>query len=330
MARLLVTGGCGFIGSNFLHYWYREHPKDTLVNLDLLTYAGNPANVADLAGSARYRFHQGDVADPAAVDAAMRGADVVVHFAAESHVDRSIREPSPFIRTNVVGTQVLLEAARRHDVGRFHHVSTDEVFGELPLRSRRRFDERGPLRPRSPYAASKAAAEHLVRAWGATYGLPYTITNGSNNYGPYQHPEKVIPRFITNLLEGRRLPVYGTGRNVRDWLHVEDYCRAVDLVLARGKAGETYCVGGDHELDNRSLALTIAAAFGRGREVVEFVPDRPGHDLRYALNSRKIRTRLGWRPRLPFSEGLKATLQWYRDHEAWWRPLKTRAEEIYA
>lgn len=329
MTRLLVTGGCGFIGSNFLHEWRAGHPDDELVNLDLLTYAGNRENVRDLESSRHYRWVQGDIADADAADRAMDAADVVVHFAAESHVDRSVQDARAFLRSNIEGTWVLLEAARKHDVKRFHHVSTDEVYGQLPLDANAKFRPDSAYRPRSPYAASKAASDHLVRAWGATYGLPYSITNGSNNYGPYQFPEKVIPRFITNLLEGQKLPVYGTGKNVRDWLHVTDYCRAIDLVLERGRPGETYLVGADEELDNLSLARAIAREFDQGDEAIEFVRDRPGHDLRYALDSTKIRTELGWRPRWNFSQGLKATVQWYRDHEAWWRPLKRRSEAIY-
>lgn len=328
--KLLVTGGCGFIGSTFVRRWLAGHPDDDVRNLDALTYAAAPGTVAELRRHRHHKLVQGDIADPKKAAAAAKGVDAVVHFAAQSHVDRSIRDPNPFVRTNVLGTQVLLEAARRADVPRFHHVSTDEVFGELPLRPRRRrFDEDSPYRPRSPYAASKAASDHLVRAWGATYGLRFTITNGGNNYGPYQSPEKAVPRFITNLIDGKRVPVYGKGKNVRDWLHVEDYCRAIELVLRKGKNGRTYCVSADEQLDNLGLARRIATAFGRGEDAIEFVKDRQGHDLRYALDASRIRRELGWRPRWTISEGLKATIQWYRDHEAWWRPLKRRAEAIY-
>lgn len=321
--RLLVTGGCGFIGSNFLHHWVAEHPADSVVNFDALTYAGNPKNVAALEGKRQYSFVQGDISDSAAVEKAMRDVDSVVHFAAESHVDRSIEDPMVFLRTNVVGTGNLLEAARRRDVDRFHHVSTDEVFGDLALESSAKFNEGSPYHPHSPYAASKAASDHLVRAYGRTYGLRFTITNGSNNFGPYQHPEKVLPRFVTNMILGRKLPVYGTGRNVRDWLHVGDYCRAIDLVLQKGRAGETYCVGGGSELDNLSLARRIARAFGKGDEAIEHVKDRPGHDLRYSIDSRKIRSELAWKPEQSFDESLKKTIAWYRENEAWWRPLLT-------
>ena len=322
--RILVTGGCGFIGSNFIHHWLAEHPKDQVVNFDALTYAGNPKNVASVEKNPHYRFVKGDIRDAKAVEGAMNDTDVVVHFAAESHVDRSIQTPLLFLETNVVGTAVLLEAARKRDVRRFHHVSTDEVFGDLPLGSKKKFNETTPYDPHSPYAASKAGSDHIVRAYGRTYGLPFTITNGSNNFGPYQHPEKVIPKFITNLILGKNLTLYGTGKNVRDWLHVEDYCKAIDLVLQKGRPGETYCVGGGNELDNLTLAATIAAAFGKkAADVVEHVNDRPGHDLRYAIDPTKIRTELGWTPTHSFDQSLQATIGWYKKNTAWWRPLRT-------
>ena len=318
---LLVTGGCGFIGSNFLHQWARMYPEDALVNLDALTYAGNPKNVAALKQKNNYRFAKGDIRDPKAVANAMKGADVVVHFAAESHVDRSIEGPLAFVRTNVEGTLVLLDEARKKDVARFHHVSTDEVFGDLPIDSTERFTEGTRYDPHSPYAASKAASDHLVRAYGRTYGLKFTITNGSNNFGPYQHPEKAIPRFITNLILGTKIPLYGSGKNVRDWLHVYDYCSAIELVLTKGKVGETYCIGGDNQLDNLTLAKKIGAAFGRGEDAIEHVKDRPGHDRRYALDSTKARTELAWRPTRTFDAALHETIAWYRANEAWWKPL---------
>lgn len=319
--RLLVTGGCGFIGSNFLHHWVERQPTDELVNLDALTYAGNPANVADLRKRRHYKFIKGDICNPKQVQRALRNVDAVVNFAAESHVDRSIADAAPFLRTNVQGTATLLDEARRADVNRFHHVSTDEVFGDLPLTGKERFSETSPYRPQSPYAASKAASDHLVRAWGHTYGLPYTITNGSNNFGPYQHPEKAIPRFITNLLRGKDIELYGNGRNVRDWLHVEDYAHAIALVLLRGTPGETYCVGGGTQLDNRTLAKKIAAAFGHRSDVIRYVKDRPGHDRRYAIDARKISQELGWTPSRKFDTALNETIAWYRSHPSWWRPL---------
>ncbi|HEX9816818.1 MAG TPA: dTDP-glucose 4,6-dehydratase [Candidatus Thermoplasmatota archaeon] len=320
---ILVTGGCGFIGSNFLHRWVEEHPADSVVNFDALTYAGNPTNVAALEGKTQYRFVKGDITNAAMVEKAMKDIEVVVHFAAESHVDRSIEGPQVFLHTNVIGTGVLLEAARRRDVKRFHHVSTDEVFGDLPLDSSTKFNEHTAYHPHSPYAASKAGSDHIVRAYGRTYGLKFTVTNGSNNFGPYQHPEKVMPRFITNLILGQKMPVYGTGKNVRDWLHVRDYCAAIDLVLAKGHLGETYCVGGGIEVDTTTLARKIASTFGKGDDVIEFVKDRPGHDLRYAIDSSKIRNELGWKPAHPFEASLKQTVDWYKANEAWWRPLRT-------
>lgn len=321
--RILVTGGCGFIGSNFIHHWLAEHPNDHIVNFDALTYAGNPKNVASVEGNPQYRFVKGDITDPKAVAEAMKDTDVVVHFAAESHVDRSIEGPLVFLETNVIGTGVLLEAARKRDVQRFHHVSTDEVFGDLPLNTSQKFDEHTAYHPHSPYAASKAGSDHIVRAYARTYGLRFTITNGSNNFGPYQHPEKVMPRFITNLILGKPLSLYGTGKNVRDWLHVRDYCAAIDQVLHKGRVGETYCVGGGNELDNVTLAQHIASAFGKGSDVIEYVKDRPGHDLRYAIDSTKIRSELAWKPAHSFQEALQKTIRWYQENESWWRPLRT-------
>jgi dTDP-glucose 4,6-dehydratase len=325
---ILVTGGSGFIGSNFIRYWRRAHPGEPVVNLDALTYAANPRTLEDIDGQPGYRFVRGDIADPAAVEAAMRGCDRVIHFAAESHVDRSIRAAAPFLRTNVVGTQVLLDAARRLNVRRFHHVSTDEVFGHLGLRDSARFNESTPYAPRSPYAASKAASDHLVRAYHHTYGLPVTITNGCNNHGPYQFPEKAIPRFATRLLQGQSMPVYGKGENRREWLHVEDYCRAIDLVLSRGRVGETYLVGSGEERSTREVAEAVARALGAGPDRIEYVADRPGHDLRYAIDSTKIRTELGWRPMIGFDEGIANTVQWYQDHTDWWKPLIAAAEAL--
>lgn len=321
--RLLVTGGAGFIGSNFIHYWLEQHPEDEIINLDKLTYAGNLDNLREVEKEPRYQFVQGDICDPEVVNEVMAEVDVVVHFAAESHVDRSITGPQVFIQTNVIGTQVLLDAALHYGV-RFHHVSTDEVYGALELDSPEKFNEQTPYRPRSPYAASKAAADHLVRAYHHTYGLPITISNCSNNFGPYQFPEKIIPLFVTNLLQGRKVPVYGDGLYVRDWLYVEDHCRAIDLILHQGRLGETYCIGGGTELPNIELTRRILQLLGYGEEMIEYVADRPGHDRRYAIDATKIRTELGWETLHSFDEWLARTVQWYRDNEWWWRPLLAR------
>ncbi len=321
--KLLVTGGAGFIGANFILYWMREHSNDDVVNLDKLTYAGNLENLAAVEENPRYTFIYGDICDPESVQKALVGVDVVVHFAAESHVDRSISEPAPFITTNILGTYTLLEAASKAKITRFHHVSTDEVFGSLELRSSSKFSERTPYDPRSPYSASKASSDHLVRAYYETYGLPITITNCSNNFGPYHFPEKLIPLAITNILEGKNVPVYGDGLNVRDWLYVEDHCRAIDAVLTRGKVGETYCVGGlTQDINNLTVVKKILSLMGKGEDVIEFVKDRPGHDRRYAIDWTKIKTELGWEPQHDFDTWLGKTIEWYKSYESWWRPLK--------
>ncbi len=323
--RLLVTGGAGFIGSNFILYWMREHPNDQIVNLDKLTYAGNLENLADVENNPRYAFIHGDICDREAVQKALRGVDVVVHFAAESHVDRSILEPAPFITTNIVGTYILLEAATKAVISRFHHVSTDEVFGSLKLGTLSKFSERTPYDPRSPYSASKASSDHLVRAYHETYGFPITITNCSNNFGPYHFPEKFIPLAITNILEGKKVPVYGDGLNVRDWLYVEDHCRAIDAVLSRGTAGETYCVGGlTDDINNLMVVQKILRIMGKGEDMIEFVKDRPGHDRRYAIDWTKIKTELGWQPQHDFDTWLERTIEWYKTHESWWKRIKSR------
>ena len=314
--KLLVTGGAGFIGSNFVRYWF-SHPADSIVNLDALTYAGNTANLVDLETHPNYRFVKGDVCDSAAVNPLVYECDAVVHFAAESHVDRSIAEPAPFIRTNVMGTGVLLQAAREYSK-RFHHVSTDEVFVTLPLDTAEKFSEASPYQPHSPYSASKAASDHLVRAFHDTYDLPVTISNCTNNYGPWHYPEKFIPLAITNLLQGKPIPVYGTGVNVRDWLYVEDHCRAIELILVSGKIGETYCVGGHAESDNLGLAKLLVELMGMSEDMITFVPDRPGHDLRYGMDTTKIERELGWQPTVPLREGLQCTIQWFTDHRAWY------------
>ncbi|MEI7749398.1 MAG: dTDP-glucose 4,6-dehydratase [Candidatus Moraniibacteriota bacterium] len=326
--KLLVTGGAGFIGSNFVHHVLREHPNDSVVVLDLLTYAGNLENLKEAERNPRLRFVKGDIADPKAVEPLMAECDTAVHFVAESHVDRSIMEPAAFVRTNVIGTQVLLDAARNHRGKRFHHVSTDEVFGALGPNDAP-FSEVTPYDPRSPYSASKAGSDHLVRAYFHTYGLPVTISNCSNNYGPYHFPEKLIPLAITNLLEGKNVPVYGDGKQVRDWLHVEDHCRAIDLVLRTGRIGETYCVGGNGERENLAIVRTLLDILGFGEEKIEYVKDRPGHDRRYAIDFSKIRNELGWEPSVTLDEGLRQTVEWFKTHEEWWKDVKSGAYREY-
>jgi dTDP-glucose 4,6-dehydratase len=322
---MLVTGGAGFIGANFVRHVAAEYPGYELVVVDALTYAGHRSTLAGLED--RVEFVHADICDGEAMDAAMAGCDVVVHFAAESHVDRSIADPGPFLRTNVFGTETLLRMALKHGVGRFHHISTDEVFGALELDGGR-FHEETPYAPRSPYAASKAASDHLVRAYGETYGLPFTITNCSNNYGPYHLPEKAIPLFITNAMAGKPIPLYGDGKSVRDYLYVLDHCRAIDLVLHKAEVGRTYCVGGGAERDGIQLATTILEALGLPDDMISFVADRPGHDRRYAIDASRINADLGWAPAVTFEEGIEATIRWYRDNESWWRPIKERTEII--
>ena len=320
---LFVTGGAGFIGSNFIRYWLETYEDDVIVNFDKLTYAGNLDNLVDLSYHPHYNFIYGDICNKEAVLAAMGRCDVVVHFAAESHVDRSITGPGAFVQTNVIGTQVLLDAARELNIKRFHHISTDEVFGALPLNSSRRFTLDTPYNPRSPYSASKAASDHLVRAYAETYELPITISNCSNNYGPYHFPEKFIPLAVTNLLEGKKIPVYGDGLYVRDWLHVVDHARAIDLILKDGKVGETYLIGGHGERSNKQVVEMILEEMGLGEDRVEMVKDRPGHDRRYAIDPSSIEA-LGWKPSVTFEDGLKQTIQWYKDNEEWWKPLKDK------
>lgn len=328
--KLLVTGGAGFIGSNFILYWVKTHPGDFIVNLDKLTYAGNLDNLTEIKDSRHYTFVKGDICDARLVSRVMEDIDTVVHFAAESHVDRSILEPATFINTNIVGTYTLLEAAVKAKVKRFHHISTDEVFGSLELGNLGKFNERTKLDPRSPYSASKAASDHLVSAYYYTYGLPVTITNCSNNFGPYQFPEKLIPLAITNILEGKKVPVYGDGLNVRDWLYVEDHCRAIDLVLNRGRAGETYCVGGlTGDLNNLTVIEKILQYMGKDKTLIEFVKDRPGHDRRYAIDWTKIKTELGWEPLHDFDSWLTKTIEWYKTHELWWKKIKSGDYQSY-
>ena len=323
--KLLVTGGAGFIGSNFIHYWLEKYPDDQIINLDKLTYAGNLANLKSVENNPNYRFVKGDISNSAIVADTMEGVDTVVHFAAESHVDRSITGPAVFIQTNVMGTQVLLDAAVKARIKHFHHISTDEVFGSLELDDKSKWTENSAYAPRSPYAASKAASDHLVRAYHVTYDLPVTITNCSNNFGPFHYPEKLLPLAITNILEGRQVPVYGDGLYVRDWLYVTDHCRAIDVVLNRGKVGETYLVGAYHdEINNLDLIKLVLKLTGESEEEIEFVKDRPGHDRRYAFDWSKIKNELDWKPKYDFEEALKLTIEWYKNNEDWWKPLKSK------
>jgi dTDP-glucose 4,6-dehydratase len=323
--KLLVTGGAGFIGSNFVHYWLERRPDDDLVVLDLLTYAGERRSLADVED--RIRFVQGDIGDGELVAKLLRDEriDVVVNFAAESHNSLAVVDPGRFFRTNALGTQTLAEAARHSGVERFHHVSTCEVYGDLPLDSEEVFTEESPYRPRTPYNASKAAADHAVRAYFETYGLPVTITNCSNNYGPFQFPEKVIPLFVTNALDDRSLPMYASTENRREWLHVLDHCAAIELVLDCGRPGETYNVGSGFEASIEEIADAVLELTGKPESLKTIVPDRPGHDRRYLLSAEKIRRELGWKPEREFHAGLAETVAWYRDHRNWWEPLKERA-----
>ncbi|ROR95738.1 dTDP-glucose 4,6-dehydratase [Salana multivorans] len=324
--RLLVTGGAGFIGSNFVRLTTAERPDVSMTVLDRLTYAGDRRSLDGLP----IRFVEGDIADRDLVEELVREADAVVHFAAESHNDNSIADPSPFVHTNLVGTFTLLEAARRHGT-RFHHISTDEVYGDLQLDDPARFTPETPYNPSSPYSSTKAGSDLLVRAWVRSFGLEATISNCSNNYGPYQHVEKFIPRQITGLIDGVRPRVYGSGANVRDWIHVDDHNRAVWSVLERGRIGETYLIGADCELSNLEVARALLEAFGRDPDDIELVADRPGHDLRYAIDASRLRDELGWRPSHPsFRDGLLSTVDWYRENEEWWRPAKAAVEASYA
>jgi dTDP-glucose 4,6-dehydratase len=317
--RIVVTGGAGFIGSNFIRRVLREHADDEVVTFDKLTYAGNLENLREVEDDPRYTFVKGDICDAGAVDDVVAGAGAVVNFAAETHVDRSISGPDDFIRTDVIGTHVLLEAVRKHGVGRYVQVSTDEVYGDIAEGASVETD---PLRPSSPYSASKAGADMIVLAYRRTYGLPVLITRSSNNYGPFQYPEKIVPLFITNLLDDQPVPVYGDGRNVRDWIHVDDNCAGIDLVLRQGEEGEVYNVGGGNEVANIDLTHAILDGLELGEEHIRYVTDRPGHDLRYALDCAKLR-RLGWAPKVPFGDGLAGTVAWYRDNRAWWEPIKS-------
>ena len=323
--RLLVTGGSGFIGSNFVRYLLASHPDDTVVNLDKLTYAGNPANLADVQSDPRYAFVHGDICDAKLVRDVAHGVDAVVNLAACTHVDRSLMEPDEFLRTDVFGVFTLLEAVKDLRIPRFVHISTDEVYGSVERGSSRESD---PLRPSNPYSASKAGGDLLALAYWHTHRTPVLVTRSSNNFGPCQYPEKMIPLFITNALEDRSLPLYGDGRNVRDWLYVLDNCAAIDLVLRKGTEGEVYNIGGGHEVENIVLTRQILHLLGKPETLIEPVKDRPGHDRRYSLDSKKMR-QLGWSPRHRFGDALTATVAWYREHPAWWRPLKSGEFRAY-
>jgi dTDP-glucose 4,6-dehydratase len=323
--KLLVTGGCGFIGSNFIRHVLTEHADDRIVNLDKLTYAGNPANVADLERHPRYSFVHGDICDAKLVRDVARGVDAVVNFAAMTHVDRSILDPDEFLRTDVLGVHVLLEAVRELHIPRLLQISTDEVYGSIP---RGAATETSPLRPTNPYSAAKAGGDLLAQAYWNTHGVPVIVTRSSNNFGPYQYPEKVVPLFVTNALDDQPLPLYGDGRQVRDWLYVLDNCAAIDLVLRQGRDGEVYNVGGGHEVENVALTREILRLTGKPDRLIQPVADRPGHDRRYALDCTKL-WQLGWAPRYPFASALETTVRWYRDNTAWWRPLKSGEFRAY-
>ncbi len=320
---MLVTGGAGFIGSNFIRHMLTEHPDTRIVNLDALTYAGNLENLRDVADNPNYTFVRGDICEPKTVAAVFRDhpIDTVVHFAAESHVDRSISDGSAFVRTNVLGTFTLLDCARKHGVRRFIHISTDEVYGSTRKGS---FVETDNLNPSSPYSSSKASSDLLARSFFITHGLPVIVTRCTNNYGPYQFPEKLIPLFTTNLLQGKKVPVYGTGRNIRDWLYVIDHCRAIDFLLQHGEPGEIYNIGGGAEKTNLEITQKILDLLGKDESMIEYVPDRKGHDYRYSLDFGKLR-KLGWKPAYRFDDALEATVEWYVENDWWWRPLKERS-----
>ena len=321
---IIVTGGAGFIGSNFIFYQLASHPEDRVVCLDKLTYAGNLSTLASVMDKPNFRFVRADICDREAVDRLFdeEKPDVVVNFAAESHVDRSIEDPGVFLRTNVLGTQVLMDACRKHGIGRYHQVSTDEVYGDLPLdRPDLFFTEETPLHASSPYSASKAGADLLVLAYRRTFGLPVTISRCSNNYGPYQFPEKLIPLMIANCLNDRPLPVYGKGENVRDWLYVEDHCKAIDLIVRKGRAGEVYNVGGHNEMRNIDIVKLICRELGKPESLITHVTDRKGHDMRYAIDPTKIHNELGWLPETKFADGIQKTIRWYLDHRSWWEEI---------
>lgn len=326
--KILVTGGAGFIGSNFIHYILKRYPSDWIFNLDKLTYAGNLENLKEVKKNKRYKFVKGDIVNKKIVNKLVKQVDAIVHFAAESHNDRVNLNPEIAIQSNFVGTHNLLEAALNYGKKRFHHISTDEVFGHLETKEGY-FKEETPYQPRSFYPASKAAADWWVRAYSIVKNLPITISNCSNNFGPYQHPEKVIPLFVTNLLENKKVPLYGDGSNIRDWLYVEDHCSAIDLILRQGKIGQTYNIGASHEISNLDLTKKILKILKREEEMIEHVPDRPGHDWRYAIDASKLKKELGWQPKHNFDEALAATVVWYKENEKWWRKLKGKKFKDY-
>jgi dTDP-glucose 4,6-dehydratase len=328
--KLLVTGGAGFIGSHFINYWLANHPTDKITNLDKLTYAGSHENLKYAQGNPNYTFVRGDISDMGLVEKVMKGSDMVVHFAAETHVDRSIMDPWPFIQSNFVGTYTLLEVARKYGVQRFHHISTDEVFGTLELNKTAKFNEDTRYDPRSPYSATKAGSDHLVRAYYHTYGVPVTISNCSNNFGPAMYPEKLIPLAITNVIEHKKIPVHGDGLNVRDWLFVEDHVRAIELILERGKTGETYLVGGlEKGMSNIETVRLILKLMGEDESLIQFVKDRPGNDRKYDIDWSKIHRELGWSPKYSIEEALRLSIDWYRDNQDWWRKIKAGEFQDY-
>ena len=330
--KLLVTGGAGFIGTNFIRYWLRHYSNDAVINLDQLTYAGDLSNLTDIAEThypKRYKFAHGDILDSTFVEDVLKTEhpDVIVNFAAESHNSRAILHPRRFFETNVMGTQVLLDAARQYGVQRFHHISTCEVYGELPLDSSYTFSEGAPYRPQTPYNASKAAADHLVNAYFHSFGMPVTISNCANNYGPYQHPEKLIPLFTTNAIQNLPLTLYQSSHNRREWLHVKDHCRAIAAVIERGKIGETYNVGSGVEKSIEEISDFILDTLGKPQQLKTYVPDRPGHDCRYLLDSQKITHEVGWEPRIPFEEGMGETIRWYIENQEWWQTIQQKVDD---
>ena len=321
--RLLVTGGCGFIGSNFIRYWLNKYPEDFILNFDLLTYAGNPENLADIVFNPHYKFIQGDIRNFELINHILKEfkIEVIVNFAAESHNSNAIMNPGIFFQTNVLGTQTLLEAARKNNIKRFHHISTCEVYGDISLESQEKFTETSPYKPRTPYNASKAAADMILRAYFYTFNVPITISNCCNNYGPYQFPEKLIPLFVTNLLNNKEIPIYKSSQNKREWIHVLDHCKAVELILKYGKIGETYNVGSGVEKSVEEITSIILNFLGKPESLKKYVEDRPGHDRRYLLDSTKIQKELSWYPEISFEEGIKKTILWYEENKKWWEPL---------
>lgn len=328
--KLLVTGGAGFIGSNFIHYWLQEHPNDFIVNLDALKYSGNLENLKDIEKNANYQFIKGDISNFTVVENVVKNnIDVIVNFAAQTHVDRSLNSMYEFIESNVTGVKNLLEASKKYQIKRFHQISTDEVFGDLPLNTPEKFTADSPLRPRNEYAASKAAAEHFVMAYFHTSHLPVTISNCTNNIGPYQYPEKALPLAITNFLEDKKFPLYGTGLYVRDWMYVWDHCHGIDIVLQKGIPGESYLMGSSHkEITNLELLKMLLELMGKGEDLIEHVNDRPGHDTRYAVDWSKIK-KLGWKPKYTLEESIKLTITWYTENQSWWRKIKSGEYKNY-